>query len=437
MPEKDPWADLGFVEAKKDSFADLGFVEKPATISPTLMESRQAASRSEFEANQPQSTMATRGRELALGMAEALGVDLKRPVVGTVQNLAGGVRDVGKGLLTNPLSTAGSVAGGIANAVTAGPREMVSAAMEGDYDRMAGGAGKTITGTLPAVYGGVKGVQGVRARVNAMRGRNPVVTKIEQRLAPSGREAQAKAMDVAPKLAQNPKLVGVGQEAFEKRLFTEFKTADSAVKAAETATPKATTIVKQDVLADIDAAIDKLQIPASPTIQRVPVMTPGKGVTGFQNKTVSQSVSGHPDALKVLKASRDDIAKLPDNIPFHELVTYRRQLDRAIQTGGGWKDTATAAERAAMEAKRNVVNSIRAKLGDASAPFKAANKQFSTYADGMEAAGLDWNTGRKLSRVGKVPPSSRTRRAAELAGKAAVTAAGAGAGYEIYQKLKN
>ena len=154
------------------------FTDVPA-VAPSLLSSRQAASASEFEANQPKSTPLSRARELVLQGSEMLGVAPAsgnatpgpglavsgRTVTETAKNLARTGVEMVKAQATGRLPL--MLAEGLISQGAAGPSEAIEGAMEGDYDKMAGGVGKTITGTLPLFYGGVKAGRGLATATKA------------------------------------------------------------------------------------------------------------------------------------------------------------------------------------------------------------------------------------------------------------------------------
>src|SRR5204863_5585554 len=100
-------------------------------IAPTLLESRQQASKSELERNQPESTLQSRTREYAIGLLEPL--DLHN-VPGLVENLGGALWDALSGKGT-------AKAQQLVKAAVTAPVEPVKEVVSGDPDKMAHGAG--------------------------------------------------------------------------------------------------------------------------------------------------------------------------------------------------------------------------------------------------------------------------------------------------------
>ncbi len=116
----------------------------------------------------------------------------------------------------------------------------------------------------------------------------------------------------------------------------------------------------------------------------------------------------NPAANKVLAEWYNKLGKLPDKVPFDQLRRFRQALDKAIEVHNGWSETANAADRAEMAAQRSVVNSIRGGLKGIDARMDAADAAYGPASDAMGAAGLDFESGRRLSTVGKAPPAAQT-----------------------------
>lgn len=270
-------------------------------------------------------------------------------------------------------------------------------------------------------------------------GKAPLIEQAILRGAGS-KEAHAITARISPELARDGELVraaATGSKQVDTVLLKRYEGAKQLLNIAEKTVPGGTTIEKAGLLAEIKAAMDELRVPAAETQRNVPVTTPGKGVTGFKTETVSQSVSGYPDALKTLKEAYDEVNKFPDDVPFENLRKYRQQLDNSIQNHSGWKETASAADQAAMVAKRKVVNIIRNSQRGISAALDAANKAYSLASDSVNAAGIDTEIGRRLSTVGKPTGAQKAATAAKKGLlKGAAVAGGGAALYGAYEKLK-
>lgn len=146
MPQA-PWEKYQTAAPTQEAGPWTKYAAPPGELSPTLLASRQEASKGEFEANRPESTIGSRTREAAIGVLEPF--DL-RNVPGMLSSIggamweaaqgkyAGKAADLVKGVITAPLRPVGDFASGLA---------------EGDYDKAAGGAGGILSQTVPAVEG--------------------------------------------------------------------------------------------------------------------------------------------------------------------------------------------------------------------------------------------------------------------------------------------
>lgn len=238
--------------------------------------------------------------------------------------------------------------------------------------------------------------------------------QIENAIAPGAVERRAITNNIAPELAKDANLTGKTGAAFDQALFSRYQTAQKALDAAEKSVPAGTMVPKQPLLQQVDKAIDDLQV---------------SGQNGAK-------ISGHDDAVKILQQERDKLDQFGDQIPFSDLLKYRRQLDQAIRTSGGFKETASAADRAAMEAKRLVANTVRGGLANSTGAMSAANKEYGLMRNAIDAAGLDDETGRRLATVGKATSPLEAAKAAALRylPPALLGAAGAKA-IDIYRQL--
>lgn len=136
-------------EDKRQIVNELGSRVGLKDVSPTLLASRQAASKSEFEANKPESTIGSRTREAAIGVLEPF-------TAGTLSDTAGSTL----GALYDMVTGAGSgkaqeLLKGAVTAPIQPVKEFIQGAREGDYDRIAYGAGGITSQTVPAVAGAV------------------------------------------------------------------------------------------------------------------------------------------------------------------------------------------------------------------------------------------------------------------------------------------
>lgn len=119
----------------------------PAELSPTLLESRQAASKSEFDANNPDSTVASRLRENRIDLLQPF--DL-RNIPGMLSSIGGALYQTATGKGT---AKAQELVKGVVRAPIEPVNKFISGIAEGDYDKAAGGAGGILSQTIPAVEG--------------------------------------------------------------------------------------------------------------------------------------------------------------------------------------------------------------------------------------------------------------------------------------------
>jgi hypothetical protein len=271
----------------------------------------------------------------------------------------------------------------------------------------------------------------------------PIQQQIEQKIAPSGNEAKAVTAKISGELAQDPTLVKAKPgEQFDQALYSRFEQSTKALDTAEENIPADLKVSKAPLVSKIQAAIQKLEIPGEPvtTVGEAPQPTLDDVLSGRRPKapttTTTPMISGHPDAVSALKASLDTINKLPDEIPFQDLRKFRQQLDKAVRDSGGWKETASSADRAKAQANRFVVNQIRGELANATDVLKEPNAQYSLYHKAMEGAGLSFEDGRRISRVGKVPPLGPGGKLLTMAAKTLLRGAGVAGGYEILHHLE-
>lgn len=156
MPQK-PWEKYQQTPGPWNKYAPK------AEASPTLLESRRAASKSEFEANQPESTLVTRGRETAIGLLSPF--DLRN-----VPDIVRGARSLLKAGLTGDVRAVAGAGKEILAAPVRPVTEFAQAIREGDPDAAARAAGAVVSETLPAVYGAV---QGARSGIQRARYASP------------------------------------------------------------------------------------------------------------------------------------------------------------------------------------------------------------------------------------------------------------------------
>jgi hypothetical protein len=143
---------------RQDPYAEF---QQPLTTPPltdSLLESRRAVSRSEFEANQPPSTILTRARELGIGALEPLA--LQNLIPGAAATVKRGVPAALTGNARELLNMAGEALTGAVEPVGT----FAQGVLEGDPDKAAYGAGGILSRTVPAVSAAAE-VPGVKPAV--------------------------------------------------------------------------------------------------------------------------------------------------------------------------------------------------------------------------------------------------------------------------------
>lgn len=225
---------------------------------------------------------------------------------------------------------------------------------------------------------------------------------IEQQIKPAGAERQAATIKIAPQMAEDPQLLAAKGARFDQQVFDKFKAAEAELKAAGQSVPQGTMIPKKGLMDDLLDTIDKQ--------------------SSFES---NPEVVSNSAAHKILGDWYNKLDKLPDQIPFEELRDFRQKLDRDIMTHGGWKETASSADRAEMQANRDVVNTIRKHLKGINARLDTADAAYGPAADAVSASGLDWESGRRLAGVGKPPKPGLIRKALPVIGAAGLGVAAA------------
>ncbi len=303
--------------------------------------------------------------------------------------------------------------------------------------------GGNLLQAAPVIAGAVGGSAslartGTRGAITALAG-GPQGFIEQQLRGPLGSSAERQTViaQIAPTLTRDAELLRTStQTAFDKVLWSRFQKAKTALDAAEQTIPAGTTIPKQPLLKDIDALADKYRVPGQPTpvtsTRQVP-LSPNNPALGTQPQqfttNAAQYVTVNQDALNVIGKLRDEIAKLPDNVPFSDLRDLRQKLDKVIQDSSGWRETGNAADKAQMLARKDVVNAIRGRLSGISTELDAANELYSKASDLTEAANLNYVDGR---RIGTIGAATNAQRLAKAAGRLAV---GGTVGYELYRQL--
>ena len=213
------------------------------------------------------------------------------------------------------------------------------------------------------------------------------VQRIKQAIGPTGAERQALTIRLAPELAKDPVLSQLPPgPQFDSAVFDRFQAARAELKAAGDSMPAGTTVLKAPLMDELIELIDSQSSFAS-----------------------NPDLVANSAATKILADWYNKLEKLPEKIPFDELRDFRQKLDKEVMTHGGWKETASSADRAEMTANRGIVNAIRRRLKGVDPRLDAADAAFGPASDAVMAAGLDWETGERLAKVGKPEPVVKTQ----------------------------
>lgn len=117
------------------------------SISPTLMQSRRDASKSEFESNRPESTLSSRMREASIGLLEPF----------TAQSFLGGAKATGNALWDAVSGNGTGKAKDLLTSAVKAPLQPIKNLAEGikeqDWDKAANAAGGFASQTVPAIEG--------------------------------------------------------------------------------------------------------------------------------------------------------------------------------------------------------------------------------------------------------------------------------------------
>jgi hypothetical protein len=142
MPQKGPWEE--YQKTERGPWEEYQTQTEAPQIPPSLLASRQAASKSEFEANQPESTILTRAREAGIGLLEPFA--LQNLVPSTLSTIGRGFKAA---FTANPMEMLNLVKGAV-EAPIQPVKTFAQAVSEGDYDKAALGAGGILSQTVPA-----------------------------------------------------------------------------------------------------------------------------------------------------------------------------------------------------------------------------------------------------------------------------------------------
>ncbi len=224
----------------------------------------------------------------------------------------------------------------------------------------------------------------------------------ENALAPKGAESKAVAQTVAPQLTEQSGISpSYTQRVYDQRLLDQFEASKAQLHGAAEAIPAGKTVAKQPVMDALDSAIGSFQIP-----------------------TEGEPLQFNHEAVNKLIEIRSQIDKFGEQIPFTDLRKARQLLDKAIEDSGGWKEAASSADRASLQAMRKGAGVLRQSMKGISPELDAANQAFSMYADPAYII-----KHRQLMDVAR--PSNTLQTVKKLLPYGAATSIGAG--YELWK----
>jgi hypothetical protein len=252
--------------------------------------------------------------------------------------------------------------------------------------------------------------QGLRA-AGVMNPELSAAQQIEQKIAPAGDRARRLAMDTAKVLADDPEMVQAKPGLhFDRMLFWRYRQAGNALRTVEAQIPDQTPVDTRFIQTGMDDLIDRYKSVAA------------------------------DDAVKALSAQKERLTRFGDEMPWDQFNGFKQRLGNDLEKSGVWKRlmNGTATEKA--QALAQAYGHFMETTSGISDELAKANGKFATYADAVDAAGLDRQTGRRVADVGAPLPPSVLQKAGKLALKAGLTAgagtAGAAAAYDLYKTLK-
>lgn len=282
-----------------------------------------------------------------------------------------------------PFVTAGKgaielAAPGVMNAPTPESPEWAEAAQ---------GAGAMLAGAeLPNAIAGVKAatpvamdairsMPGVAARAQSLESRAAANTA--RALRPNTLEGQAQAQKISGELSKQGDIRALSGKGIDRKVGARAQNAEVKLEAVE------------DQLMQ-DVGLLKTQIPMRPVLGSIDEAIGKLHVRGT-------NATGHPDAVNALRSLREQVAKLPEYADADQVIQLRRQFDKAIQEGGGFKGSGTAAEKTTMRMKRGVSDLLRTQLNELDPALKLANRDYSIYRSAADIVER-----RALGDVGKI-----------------------------------
>lgn len=418
-PQKEPW------EMTPGQLALAG--QQGPNIPPSLMASRQAASKSEFEANLPPDPGFIRGLTKSVA---SIPVDVGNMVASGAEKVRQAVDPYGF------IPQVPQVPESAKYAVTS----------TGPMDRAGKIAGTVGMAAAPIVAGAGAAVRALSAGAD-----QPTIAAIKniRKLNPTTAEAQATAGRIASEALQRGSVPEASNLAVrDSRVFSKLLDAQTELQKAKAATPLTQQAIDgKKLLQSLDSAISQEQVPAAVNPQYGNPTTSAQG--GAYNPITSFS-QGDPvtsGRVQGLTNVRNQIAQLVDNngnIRADKLQQFKEIIDKNIFDHSGWKDAGTAADKANLQALRDGNGYVRQALRDlGNKDLNTANDTYSHASDVAkivdirrpDLAGLD--TANKvraaLVPIKGTPAEQFVRATARKVAPYAIPAAGVG----IYEAFKN
>lgn len=377
MSRPDPFAKYGG-KADEDPFAKYGGqADKPslaADINPTLLASRQAASKSAFEANLPENKQG-----LAEGFVRGVTKSVAGIPVGLGNLVLGGAEKVRQavdpyGMLPKVPQLPES-ANYAVEPMT--PQEQ-SGTMAGNVGMLAQALGS----------GGVAGYRKISGMLSTGADASTVAAiQNIRKLNPITPEAQA----TAGRIAQEAVTRGSVPEAAnlpvrDSKVFQQFEKSQTELQAAKTATNLAQQSTPGKPLFEtLDSAIAREQVPPTVRPQFGMQTTSVQGgpytpITSFQK--ADPVSSGRVQGLQQARAQIQSLMDNNGNIRADKLQQAKEILDKNIFDHSGWKDTGTAADKANLQALREANGYVRETLRNlGNTRLNDANDAYSHMSD--------------------------------------------------------
>lgn len=249
-----------------------------------------------------------------------------------------------------------------------------------EFESAAEGAGTNFAGTaLPNVASGISKAAPPVARSVLNKITTP--EKLEARghantaraLAPKTDKAKAAARKIAPELQQQGRVRGKTGSAIDENFQRDLDAAGQRVQVIE------------DYVSEYGP-----NTPKAPILDEIDNAIRGMYVEGTE-------ATFHPEAISSLNNLRKQIDNLPDEITPKQLISSRRQIDKAIEDAGGFNIEGPASDRIGMVVRRSVSDMLRRRVNNLNPEMSAANHDY-----WLSRQAVDIARQRQLKSVGSV-----------------------------------